>query len=144
MSESYRYFAFISYSSKDVRFAEELLNFLPEFKLPTIIQEEYNLPETLTPIYRDVTDIQIAELQKILRQELERSRFLIIICSPHSAVSQWVNREAEYFIELERYSLHHCRRAGRGKEREFSGHSSSTSRILAQSAPQLGNRQRSG
>ena len=103
MEGTYRYFAFISYSSKDSQYAEELQEFLQEFKLPTIIREEYNLPETLSPIFRDVTDLPIEELQKILRQELERSRFLIIICTPNSAVSQWVNREAEYFIELGRY-----------------------------------------
>ncbi|MDO4585372.1 MAG: toll/interleukin-1 receptor domain-containing protein, partial [Planctomycetia bacterium] len=103
MSEAFHYFAFISYSSKDMQYAEDLQAFLQGFKLPTIIREEYNLPETVTPIFRDVTDLPIEELQKVLRQELERSRFLILICSPNSASSAWVNREAEYFIELGRY-----------------------------------------
>jgi len=100
---SYKYYAFISYSSKDIRHAEDLQEFLQNIKIPTVIREEYKLPETVTPIYRDVTDIKIAQLKDILRDELERSKYLIIICSPNSAQSAWVNREVEYFIELGRY-----------------------------------------
>ena len=71
--------------------------------MPTIIREEYSLPETLKPIFRDVTNIPVGELRDLLREELERSKFLIVVCSPDSAQSKWVNREVEYFIELGRF-----------------------------------------
>ena len=55
-------------------------------------------------IFRDQTDLAGAELQAALRRELDASRYLIVICSPASAASRWVNEEIRAFCELGRRS----------------------------------------
>ena len=41
-------------------------------------------------------------LRKRIKQELEASKYLIVICSPRSAKSEWVNKEVETFMEMGR------------------------------------------
>lgn len=48
------------------------------------------------------TDIQPGDLTLELKQRLEASRHLIVICSPRSARSEWVGREIAYFHSLGR------------------------------------------
>lgn len=101
-NKQFRYHAFISYSRKDEKWAKQLQKKLEHYKLPSIIRKEENnqLPQNLRPIFRDKTDIGIGKIVDTLKQELEESRCLIVICSPNSAKSEWVNREIEYFKEL--------------------------------------------
>jgi len=104
MSEQkYEYYAFVSYSRKDEVWAKWLHEKLEAYKLPNIIRKEStHLPERVRPVFRDKTDIGAGDLEKTLRQELTDSRYLIVICSPNSAKSEWVNKEVETFIELGR------------------------------------------
>ena len=52
------------------------------------------------PIYRDKTNLEVTDEHywKNSRRALEESRYLIILCSEHSAKSQPVNMEVEHFL----------------------------------------------
>ena len=104
MKEEYTYFAFVSYRSSDEKWAKWLLEKIEGYRLPTTIQHENSdLPKTrLRPCFRYHTDIQPNELKSELRQKLEQSKYLLVICTPRSAQSQWVGAEIDTFIELGR------------------------------------------
>ena len=99
----YQYFAFISYKHDDVGWAKWLQKRLETYRLPSIIRKEApHLPKQVRPIFRNQTDIGAGPLLDNLRSELEDSRFLIVICSPAAAKSEWVNREVQNFIGMGR------------------------------------------
>lgn len=61
------------------------------------------LPWRLMPIFRDRDELpSSAELGSVLNEALQQSRYLIVICSPQSARSRWVNEEVKYFKSLGR------------------------------------------
>lgn len=108
MSE-YTYFAFVSYSHKDEKWAKWIQTALESYRLPAAVRKEAGkaLPPRIHPVFRDATDLSVGKLVDNLRQELEQSRFLIVVCSPHSARpneqgKHWVNEEVERFCELGR------------------------------------------
>lgn len=103
MEEKYTYYAFISYKHEDEKWARWIQNKLETYKLPSVLQKESKeLPSRITPIFRDKTDITSGPLKKTLSKELEASKYLIVICSPRSAKSPYVNYEVEQFISLGR------------------------------------------
>ena len=54
-------------------------------------------------MFRDREDLSSAsDLSIKVKQELEASESLVVICSPAAARSQWVNEELRYFIGLGR------------------------------------------
>ncbi len=61
----------------------------------------------LRPVFFAPTDIQPGGLTEELQQRLRDSRHLVVICSPHSAQSEWVGREIEYFHQLGRTAQIH-------------------------------------
>ena len=102
--EGYRYFAFISYSHKDKKWASLIQKKLESYKLPNVIRKESDreLPKRIFPVFRDEDDLGPGSLTDKLRTELEASKFLIVICSPNSARMNdvgkcWVNEEVAYF-----------------------------------------------
>lgn len=103
-SQRFQYYAFISYSHADEKWAKWLHKKLENYKLPNTIRKESGgrIPKYIRPVFRDQTDLGLGSLQQSLRQELMDSRFLIIIASPNSAKSYWVNREIQTFQELGR------------------------------------------
>lgn len=102
--QQHTYFAFVSYRSSDEKWAKWLQEKIEAYRLPTTIQNENsNLPKTrLRPCFRYHTDIQPNELKTELRNKLEQSKFLLVICSPRSAKSPWVGAEIDTFVELGR------------------------------------------
>ena len=98
---TYRHYAFISYSSKDIKWAKRLQRMLETYRLPVRLRKEH-MPDKVYPVFRDDTDLSGFKVRPSLQRELEDSRYLIVICSPNSAASQWVNDEVEYFISLGR------------------------------------------
>lgn len=97
--ETRKKYAFISYSHRDERHARWLQRKLESYKLPTEIHNEYEDSRYLRPIFRDRADLGAGVLNIELRKNLESSKYLIVICSPHSAVSKWVNDEIRTFLE---------------------------------------------
>ena len=99
----YEYFAFISYKHEDMRWAKWLQQQIETYRLPAIIRKQApHLPKQIRPVFRDQTDISTGPLLENLRQELRDSRFLIVLCSPAAAKSEWVNREVQHFIDMGR------------------------------------------
>lgn len=103
--EEYRYYAFISYSHKDKALAKWVQTRLETYRLPTQIRKKHiDLPKRIGPIFRDETDLAGSVLEDALRQELTTSQYLIVICSPHSAASTYVNDEIRHFLSLGRHN----------------------------------------
>jgi hypothetical protein len=99
------YVAFISYSHKDAAVGRWLHRRLEGYRLPKRLVgtqgEDGEVPERLTPIFRDRDDLPAAgDLSEKVRSALAASRNLIVLCSPHSACSLWVAKEIATFREL--------------------------------------------
>ena len=92
-------YAFISYNHRDVKKAKWLHRRLESYKLPTGIHNEFEDSKYLRPVFRDQEDLNTGILGDELRKHLESSKFLIVICSPNSAKSEWVSNEVKAFIE---------------------------------------------
>ena len=102
MSEQrFEYFAFISYNHRDRQYAEKLQKQLQRYRLPsTFVRQHPDHPKHVTPVFLDQTDLLAHEgaLSLSLQARLESSNYLIVLCSPNSASSPWVNAEVEYFL----------------------------------------------
>lgn len=99
----YNTYAFISYSHRDMGVAKWLQRRLEGFRLPTEIHNDIDAGSRyLRPVFRDQSDLNTGILGEELRKHLEESKYLILICSKHSAQSQWVSDEAEAFVEMGR------------------------------------------
>ena len=99
-SDKKHYKAFISYSTADEKWAKWLQQKLENYKLPSIIRKENAaIPKYIRPIFRDKTDLGGGVLSSQLESELLRSKYLIVICSPQAALSDWVNKEVQTFID---------------------------------------------
>lgn len=96
-------FAFISYNHADVKQARWLQNKLEAYKLPTQVMNEIDRNNRyIRPVFRDQTDLNTGVLGEVLREQLENSHWLIVLCSPNSAKSQWVSREVQSFVQWDR------------------------------------------
>ena len=108
--QEFQYYAFISYSHKDMKWARWLQKKLETYKLPSKLQEneaekkdKKSSPYLIQPVFRDETSINPGKtVDDALKSELEKSKYLIVICSPASSASSWVDREVERFIEMGR------------------------------------------
>jgi WD40 repeat protein len=94
----YHYWAFISYSHADEAWAGWLHRALEKYRVPAHLPmpatKAGKTPRRLIPIFRDTDELPVsADLGAKLRESLRASRFLIVICSPRSAKSKWVNQE---------------------------------------------------
>ena len=95
-----KFFAFISYQRQDEEYAEWLRKKLEHYRLPSSLREkDASLPKEIRPIFRDALELTGGFLAQEIEQALEQSKFLIVVCSPRSARSPWVNKEVEYFIQ---------------------------------------------
>lgn len=102
MDDSARFWAFLSYSHKDRRFAGWLHRALESYRIPDAIAgrngDHGAIPERLSPIFRDREELAAsADLGSRLTEAIIGSRFLIVICSPAAAVSRWTNEEIATF-----------------------------------------------
>ncbi len=102
MDSSKEYFAFISYKREDERWAEWLQHKLEHYRLPSNLNGRTDLPKEIRPIFKDTTDLNPGNLPRQIHEALEQSKHLIVICSPRSARSEWVNKEVETFIGMGR------------------------------------------
>ena len=92
-------FVFISYNHKDVKWAKWLQKKLEWYRLPTEAHNEFSDSRYIRPVFRDRDTLTAGILNDSLRAHLEASRFLVVICSPNSAKSEWVSEEIRAFIE---------------------------------------------
>ena len=97
--ETRRYGAFISYSRQDAAFVKRLHWRLEGYRLPRRLRAGGD--GRLKPIFRDDDDLgAAADLSDAVREALEQSDHLIVVCSPSAARSIWVAREIELFRTL--------------------------------------------
>jgi tetratricopeptide (TPR) repeat protein len=108
-----RYRAFITYSHQDENWAVWLQKALETYRVPARLvgmhTEVGTIPRRLTPIFRDRSELpSAADLKRVVNEALSASANLIVICSPHSAVSNYVNEEITAFKQLGRASRIFC------------------------------------
>lgn len=108
MEQKYKYFAFISYSSKDYKWGKRVQHKLEHYRMPATLCSEYGWKrKPINPVFFAPTDILPGPLTEELKARLNDSKHLIVICSPNSAQSDWVGQEIEYFYKgLERKDIH--------------------------------------
>lgn len=103
MEQSFKYYAFISYNSKDTEWGKRVQKKLEHYRMPATLCSEHGWSRTpIKPVFFAPTDIQPGGLTEELQERLKASRNLIVICSPNSAKSEWVGKEIEFFHQLGR------------------------------------------
>lgn len=99
-----RYRAFISYSHADEKWARWLLKRLESYRIPGNLVgtpgRDGPIPAKLGQMFRDRDELPSAgDLSSTISAALADSDALIVICSPASARSRWVNAEIQAFRE---------------------------------------------
>lgn len=97
-------FAFLSYSRQDVKVALDLWKKTEKYPYPKQLVDVENRPEDryrVRPIFLDVADLSTKErnFSKELQENLANTRYLVVICSPNSAKSDFVKKEIDFFLE---------------------------------------------
>ena len=94
----YKYWAFISYSHCDAKVAAALQRAIENYRIPRRLVGRRSrlgvLPAYLKPVFRDRNELPAgADLDATVRDAVSSSRYLIVVCSPDAARSEWVRRE---------------------------------------------------
>lgn len=98
----FRNYVFISYNHKDVKWAKWLQKKLEWYRLPTEIHNEFSDSRYIRPVFRDRDNLTSGVLNDELRNHLVASKYLVVLCSPNSAQSEWVSDEIQAFIDMGR------------------------------------------
>lgn len=104
----YKYWAFISYSHHDEEWAKWLHKSLETYSVPRSLvgrktKKNGELPRRVFPVFRDRDELPgAADLGGKIKNALSQSRSLIVICSPQSATSKWVNEEIKTYKAMGR------------------------------------------
>ena len=102
--EKRKYHAFISYCHRDKPRAKRLYRRLQRYRVPPRLirdqmrERQITLPGRLTPIFIDDEEMMGTSVRQGMMRGLTQSRFLIVICSPNSAQSPYVDYEVEFFL----------------------------------------------
>ncbi|WP_374605025.1 TIR domain-containing protein [Arenimonas sp.] len=99
MTSPRRYRAFISYSHVDTEAARWLQRALERYRPPAALRASRpDLPARLYPVFRDQDELASAhDLSDSIRQAMDDSDAMVVVCSPAAAASRWVNEEIRYF-----------------------------------------------
>ena len=104
-----RYWAFISYNKSDAKWARWLHRAIETYGIPAQLVSHptpagHPAPKRFYPLFRDRDELPAsADLGAQIEEALRASRYLIVICSRHSAQSRWVNKEIETFQKFDRH-----------------------------------------
>jgi outer membrane protein assembly factor BamB len=106
-ANSPKYWAFISYSHVDRKWGDWLHRALETYRPPRGLIGKPGRDGVVRrknpPIFRDREELpSSANLSDNINEALRESRYLIVICSPHAAISRWVNEEIIHFKSLGR------------------------------------------
>ena len=102
---SFTYRAFISYSHKDSAAARWLHGELESYRVPVrLVGLETAtgvIGKRIGKVFRDRDELPVAaDLTGTINEALKATQFLIVLCSPASAKSKWVNQEIINFKRL--------------------------------------------
>ena len=100
MKAKNKYFAFVSYKREDEEWAVWFQHELENYHLPATLNGRMDLPVEFRPVFRDVDELKAGNLPEQIYNALASSAYLVVICSPKSAKSEWVNKEIREFIEI--------------------------------------------
>lgn len=106
-----KYWAFLSYSHADKAWALKLHKWLETYRLPRELvgtepapPAEDPVPARCFPVFRDREELAGShDLGARIRDALQASRTLVVICSPRAAASRWVGEEIRAFRALGRH-----------------------------------------
>ncbi|MBP5257441.1 MAG: toll/interleukin-1 receptor domain-containing protein, partial [Prevotella sp.] len=106
MEQKRKYFAFISYSHKDSEMAKWLQHEFEYYDLSSTLFEvrkdlrKEDFPASFRPVFRDEDELAGGDLKPQISEALAASEYLIVVCSPNSAQSNYVDSEIKEFISL--------------------------------------------
>ena len=95
------YNAFISYrhAELDTKVAEHVQRSLEHFYVPHAIRKKTG-KNKIERIFRDKDELPItSDLTDTISNALEKADYLIVICSPNTCESIWVQREINFFLK---------------------------------------------
>lgn len=95
-----RYRAFLSYSHHDDAVVRILHRKLETFRVPRALRNAHGkaLPARLAPVFRDRDELaSSSQLSHSIETALDESQALVVVCSPASAGSAYVNDEIAWF-----------------------------------------------
>ena len=106
-TSTFAYRAFISYSHRDKAWADWLHRSLETYRVPSRLVGTHTahgtIPRRLAPIFRDRDELASAtDLGRKVNEALGQSESMVVICSPASAASRWVNEEILAFKRMGR------------------------------------------
>lgn len=100
--EDQAYVAFVSYSHSDEAVAKWLHAALENWRVPAGLGQELAGRKRLGRVFRDRAELSAGrELSGEINAAIKASRHLIVLCSPKSAKSGYVQSEIEAFIALD-------------------------------------------
>jgi tetratricopeptide (TPR) repeat protein len=109
----FTYRAFISYSHRDKAWADWLHKALETYRVPSRLvgttTAHGTIPRRLIPVFRDREELSSSpELGTRINEALAQSENLVVICSPASADSHWVNQEVLAYKRMGRAARIFC------------------------------------
>ena len=99
------YWAFLSYSSQDTAWADWLHRAIEAYAVPRRLvglpTPAGPAPRNFRPVFKDSAELAAdPDLKASISNALDRSAFLIVLCSPAAARSHWVDAEIRRFVAL--------------------------------------------
>lgn len=108
MEMKMKYDAFISYrhAELDTYVAKRIHKALETYRVPYAIKKKSG-KKRISRVFRDQEELPIgSSLTDTIEFALKESEFLIVICSPRTPESEWVQREIDTFIKIhDRYHI---------------------------------------
>ncbi|HEY5892183.1 MAG TPA: TIR domain-containing protein [Chthoniobacterales bacterium] len=98
--------AFVSYrhSEPDRKWAIWLHSSLERYRVPKRLARRLGASGRIGRVFRDEEELAAtSDLSTSIREALEASEYLIVVCSPRTPQSKWVNAEIEHFRSLGRH-----------------------------------------
>jgi hypothetical protein len=104
-NRDFKYWAFISYSHADAKWGDWLHAALETYRVPSRLvrnaKPEGAVPKRIFPVFRDREELaSSSSLGDNIQGALRLSRALVVICSPRSAASHWVNEEVKLYKSI--------------------------------------------